>query len=201
MRLSGLQEKVRDLFLIGCYTSLRYDQFSKIEKGCISHTAKGNHVIRIKQGKVNKMVVIPILNEELITLLEKYDYTVPKISSQKMNENLKVICKELSNHLPSLRILERTRLTKLEREDEEAGKVKFKYDDRGYPIKHRWELISCHTARRTCLTNMYLSRKFTNLQMMSVSGHKKEETFLKYIRLSLDEKADDVANAAADGIF
>ena len=31
--------------------------------------------------------------------------------------------------------------------------------------------------------------------------YKKEETFLKYIRLSLDEKADDVADAASDGLF
>ena len=36
---------------------------------------------------------------------------------------------------------------------------------------------------------------------MSVSGNKKEETFLKYIRLSLNEKADDVADAASDGLF
>ena len=32
-------------------------------------------------------------------------------------------------------------------------------------------------------------------------GYKKEETFLKYIRLLLDEKSDDVANAASDGSF
>ena len=36
---------------------------------------------------------------------------------------------------------------------------------------------------------------------MSVSGHKKEETFNKYIRLTLDEKADDVASVAVDGLF
>ena len=33
------------------------------------------------------------------------------------------------------------------------------------------------------------------------SGHKKEETCLRYIRLTLDEKADDVANAASVGLF
>lgn len=32
-------------------------------------------------------------------------------------------------------------------------------------------------------------------------GYKKQETFLKYIRLTLDGKADDVANAASDGLF
>ena len=46
-----------------------------------------------------------------------------------------------------------------------------------------------------------MHRHFGLSQIMSVSGHKKEETFLKYIRLSLDEKADDVASAAFDGLF
>lgn len=48
---------------------------------------------------------------------------------------------------------------------------------------------------------MYLSQKFTTQQMMSVSGHKKEDTFKKYVRLSNDEKADEVARAAVDGLF
>lgn len=33
--------------------------------------------------------------------------------------------------------------------------------------------------------------------MMSVSDHTKEETFMKYIRLFMDEKANDVTEAAA----
>ena len=37
--------------------------------------------------------------------------------------------------------------------------------------------------------------------MMSVSGHEKEKTFLKYIRLSLDEKVDNVSDATPDGLF
>lgn len=36
---------------------------------------------------------------------------------------------------------------------------------------------------------------------MNISGQKNEETFLKYISLSLDEKADDKVQAAADGLF
>ena len=43
---------------------------------------------------------------------------------------------------------------------------------------------------------------FTNIrQIMNISGHKKEETFMRYVRLSLDEKADEIANIAADGLF
>ena len=48
---------------------------------------------------------------------------------------------------------------------------------------------------------MYLSQKFTVPQMMSVSGHKTETMFYKYVKLSLDEYADSVASAAVDGLF
>lgn len=64
-----------------------------------------------------------------------------------------------------------------------------------------WALVSSHTARRSCITNMVLSKKFTIQQMMSVSGHKTPEMFNRYVKLSLDEVADNVASAACDGLF
>ena len=201
MSLSGLKEQVRDVFLIACFTALRYSDFRKIKKGCIGFTEKGTKVIRIVQQKTKGQVVIPIINDELETLLKKYDYTVPDVCGQIINRYIKEICKDLSETLPSLGVKLRTLLTKTERDGISSGKLVFEFDKEGFPVKPRYELISCHTARRTAITNMYLSGKFSTRQIMSVSGHKKEETFLKYIRLSLDEKADDVANAAADGLF
>ena len=141
------------------------------------------------------------INEELEVLLKKYDYNVPSLSEQKINDCIKLVCEHVSKTVPSLCKRERTRLTKTERELLEKGKREFEFDAEGYPVKPRWELVCCHTARRTAITNMYLSGKFSTRQIMSVSGHKKEDTFLKYIRLSLDEKADDVASAASDGLF
>lgn len=199
--LTGMKEKARDLFLIACYTALRYSDFSKIKRGCIGVTEKGTTVIRLIQQKTLGQVVIPIINEELEMLLKKYDYNVPSLSEQKINDNIKLVCEQVSKTVPSLCRKERTLLTKTERELLDKGKRVFEFDDEGYPIKPRWELVCCHTARRTAITNMYLSGKFSTRQIMSVSGHKKEETFLKYIRLSLDEKADDVASAAFDGLF
>lgn len=201
MELTGLKEVVRDWFLIGCYTSLRYDEFSKIEKGCMGYTEKGTKVIRIRQGKVFSKVVIPIINEELEILLEKYNYTAPKLNEQVINRYIKEICRNLSDTIPSLGVKLRTLLTKTELKGVAAGRLKFEQDSAGCYVKPRWALVACHTARRTAITNMYLSGQFTPRQIMSVSGHKKEETFIKYIRLSLDEKADEVANAACDGLF
>ena len=201
MPLTGLKEQVRDLFLIACYTALRYSDFSKIKKGCIGYTSSKTHVIRLSQQKTQKPVVIPILNEELVALLEKYDYNAPDVCEQIINRYIKEICQELSETVPSLGVKVRTLLTKTEREGMEKGRLTFEFDDEGYPVKPRYELVACHTARRTAITNMYLSQKFTTQQMMSVSGHKKEDTFKKYVRLSNDEKADEVARAAVDGLF
>ncbi|MCC8071266.1 MAG: hypothetical protein LIO90_05635 [Bacteroidales bacterium] len=41
-------------------------------------------------------------------------------------------------------------------------------------------------------TNMYLTHQFTRLQMMHVSGHLTEKTFMYYIKLSSDEIADEI---------
>ena len=39
---------------------------------------------------------------------------------------------------------------------------------------------------------MYLSNKFTIVQMMHVSGHKTQKTFMAYIKLSSEEIADEI---------
>ena len=47
-----------------------------------------------------------------------------------------------------------------------------------------YDCMTSDTARRTGVTNMYLSHKYTILQMMHVSGHKTQKTFMDYIQLS-----------------
>ena len=205
LTLSGFEEQVRDVFLIGCFTALRYSDYSRIKKENIGFTNSGTKVIRIKQEKTAGTVVIPILDERLEALLKKYDYNVPEVLDQSLNRTIKEICKRLSETVPSLGKKERTVLNLKERRAEVEARKKgvelFEYDGQGYPIRPRWELVASHTARRSCITNMYLSKKFSVQQMMSVSGHKTETMFYKYVKLSLDEYADSVASAAVDGLF
>lgn len=49
------------------------------------------------------MVTIPILNENLITICEKYGYNIPKANEQVLNRYIKDILKDLSEQLPSLK--------------------------------------------------------------------------------------------------
>lgn len=205
MNLTGLQEKVRDVFLIGCYTAQRISDYSRIDEHCITTTPKGTRVIKLEQVKTKSMVVIPILDPKLEILLKKYDYNLPSLDFVVFNRNLKKICHRLSETVPSLAVMERTILNKkevsMEQKAKQDGKEIFQYDEQGFPIKPRWKLVASHTARRTAVTNMFLSGKYNIQQMMHVSGHKKEKTFLSYIKLSLDEIADNVASASSDGLF
>lgn len=184
---------------------MRFSDYGFIEKSNIGYTHKGTKVIRITQDKTGGNVVIPIMDERLESLLKKYDYNVPSVLGQSLNRSIKQICKRLSETAPTLRKKERTILTLKERKAEVAAKKKgetlFEYDEQGYPIRPRWELVASHTARRSCITNMYLSKKFSVQQMMSISGHKTESMFYKYVKLSLDEYADTVADAAQDELF
>lgn len=205
MPLDGFYEQVRDVFLIGCFTALRFGDYCSIEDRDIGFTARGTKVIRMTQKKTSAPVVIPITDDRLEALLKKYDYNVPDIWGESLNRAIKQICKKLSETVPSLASKERTLLKLHEKRAESKAKKKgeslFEYDEKGYALKPRWALVSSHTARRSCVTNMYLSKKFTVHQMMSVSGHKTEAMFYKYVKLSLDEYADNVASAACDGLF
>ena len=201
MELVGLEEEVRDAFLIACYTGQRHSDFSQLKTSCFDTIFDGKMVIRKVQTKTTTQVVIPILDNKLKIILEKYNYKVPEIGDIVMNRYLKRIGEKLSHTVKSLGKDVKTILTKDEREAEKSKKKTFRRDEDGNVIKYKWELIVTHTGRRTCATNMYLSRKYTTREMMLVTGHKKEENFVKYIKLSLDEEAHKLAMISDGEMF
>ena len=136
--------------------------------------------------------------EKNLEIAEKYNYEIPKVSDVILNRYVKKILKDLSKTVPSLAKLERTVLTMRERTMEERGEVSFRRDAKGYVVKPRYDLVSSHTARRSGITNLYLTGLFDEVQMMSVSGHKDAKTFREYVKLSSDEIADAIAKKLAD---
>ena len=196
MPLTGTQEVYRDVFLIGCYTCQRFSDYSRIEAGSIYTTERGTRIIELTQQKTGNKVFVPILTENLETLLAKYDYTVPTISDVVLNRYIKEILKQLAQTVPSLAVTERTVLTMKERVKQERGEAQYTTDAQGYTIKPRYELVTTHTARRTGITLLYKSRLFDIPQMMHVSGHKDPKIFLEYIKLSGKEIADEISSKA-----
>jgi integrase len=165
-------EKVRDLFIIGCYTGLRFGDLHQITTKNIQPDPQNpdDLYLTIKQTKTGKPVTIPIPNV-LWEILGKYDNILPKpISNQKTNLFLKEICQML----PVLNEITEIEFTKA------GAKV--------YENYRKYELISTHTARRSFATNAYLAKQ-QPLNIMAVTGHLTEKSFNRYIRVTPMEKA------------
>jgi len=167
-------ELARDIFLIGCFTALRFSDYSRIQKDNLSTTSEGNKVLNIISRKTGEKVTIPIWHWILEELLIKYDYTVPKIYEQKLNKHIKDV-----GELVEINEL-------IEVENIKGGmKVTTKIT--------KFKLIMTHTARRSGATNMY-KRKIPTIDIMKITGHKTESSFLKYIRVTKEETADRIIN-------
>lgn len=192
MPLDGLEAQVRDLFLVGCYTCQRYSDYSALSANNFTTTSRGTKVVRLIQKKTNTPVVVPIMNDNLLRIAERYNFKIPSITDVILNRYIKDILKRLSETVPSLLNTEVTKLTMRERNMEERGDVEFMRNEDGEVIKYRYDLVTSHTARRSGITNLYLTGLFDIVQMMSISGHKDQRTFLEYIKLSSDEIADKI---------
>ncbi len=169
-------DKYRDLFLVGCYTGLRWEDYKSIKKDDFTTSPKGNPVLVVRAAKTGIRVVIPFIWKHLQDILEKYDYNLPKVSEQKFNKYIKMACLSAGINAPIV-------IT--------SGKYL-----REEPYE-KWELVSSHTARRSACTNMFL-RGIPTIAIMKISGHKKESTFMKYIKVSAEENADYIAENYAE---
>ena len=159
-------EVVRDVFIVGCYTGLRYSDLSNLNSENID-VASGN--IHIKQKKVHRAVTIPMLDYVPI-ILEKYNYMLPKIPQHKFNIAIKEIGK-LANINIKVEIVNK------------------KGNSRITAVYEKWELISSHTCRRSFCTNMFRSG-FPAEELMKISGHKSSSAFMRYIKIDGAESAD-----------
>lgn len=192
MPLTGLQEQVRDIFLVGCYTCQRVSDYNNISPDSFTTTAKGTPIIRLTQQKTHTEVKIPIMNPNLQAICEKYGYNLPSVVDVILNRYIKEILKELSETVPSLAVKVRTKLTMKQRKQEDDGRITVERNSKGEVMMPRYNCVTTHTARRSGITNMYLTHKYTILQMMHVSGHKTQKIFMDYIKLSSDEIADEI---------
>lgn len=157
-------ESVRDWFIIGAYTGLRYSDLKRLSKGNIKA-----HTIEIKTKKTGEIVIIPIARK-VKEILQKYDYQLPRlISNQKFNKSIKQVCKLAKINEP-ISI------------EETKGKLQL------HKTEPKYNLVSAHTARRSFATNAYLSGLPT-INIMKMTGHTTEKSFLSYIKITKEENA------------
>lgn len=157
--LCGTHALVRDIFIVGCHTGMRFSDYSRLSINDVS-----DGVIHFITQKCKTPVDIPA-HPRVLDILNKYGGSIPKISGQKFNAYIKDVCKEAG-------INESIVVRK-------SGK---------HVRCEKWELVSSHTARRTGLTNMYKAG-IPIYRCMMISGHKTEQVFLTYLRITQEENA------------
>lgn len=230
MKLDGILEQVRDIWCLGFFSSQRVSDYSKLSKENFRQTPSGLKVIVLKQQKTGKNLMVPILDERVFELCEKYDYKFPMLTRDTQNRFIKIVARELSESVPSLKEWCKTMIGLRERQKEESyksmrkrveegeilrgeeakrykkmkeyadehnsGEYLYKRDFAGNIIRQKWELITCHTSRRSAITAMYDSGIYDLKDIMSVSGHQTLKNVERYLKRDTITQAERLAEKA-----
>jgi len=168
--LTGQDEKIRDLFLIGFFTGQRFSDYSGIKPNQI----KGGAVF-FRQKKTGAMVQIDldmfsgIVPQTLGDLLAKYGNQSPTLTSGAngsviFNRSIKFLCR-------------RAEITsKVEWITTNGGQVKTE-------TKEKWQVVSSHTCRRSFCT-IWAKLGLPLADIASATGHTTEKQLRTYIGLS-----------------
>ena len=164
--------KARDLYCFSCFTGLRYSDITQLKHEHI----KGNVILK-KIQKTKEVEKIP-LNDFAIEILNKYKdlplYALPHISGQKANKYIKEACKLAEIATPVVKTESR------------GGKVI-------EIIKPKYEFITMHTGRKTFVTNSLILGMNVKA-IKGITGHKKDSTFEKYLKIVEEYKKTEMDN-------
>jgi len=162
-------EQARDVFILGCYTGMRYSDLNNLKPENIV-----NDCIEFVSYKTTKPQIIP-LTEVSRLIVNKYKSRngfLPVISNQKLNDYIKEACEIIGIDTPTQR-------------------VKFKRKLRLQQTLPKYEFISSHTARRTFGT-LYLNDGGSIHILKDIYAHSKIETTLQYIGWTRNDIKEDM---------
>lgn len=168
--LNALTEKdslIRDLFIIGIETGLRFSDFIRIKSEYIADNKLTINPIKTISNKKNK-VQIP-LSSKFRAILKNRD-GIPPIYEEDLTEFNRIV-RELAKKagINSEVVIYRNIGGK---QIEEVYK--------------KYELVSSHTCRRTFCTLKFLGKMPAHV-IMKFTGHKTERSFMRYLKLGNEE--------------
>lgn len=165
-------ENARDWLLISIYSGQRISDFMRFTSDMIFEDENNRSFIIFTQVKTGHEMYLP-LREEIKTILNKRNGAFPrKISDQKYNDYIKLVCKEA--------IIDTICKGKKRECVAPKGQKPTKYDYRNVVGDfEKWELITSHIGRRTFATLNYGIVPTPDL--MYFTGHTTEKEFLNYI--------------------
>lgn len=173
LNLEGEEEQARDLFIFQLSSCQRYSDIYKLCGTDLKEYINGD-TISIVQKKTKAKVSFPV-NDKAKSVLEKYNYVLPKLTNDKINKLLKKICKKANLkeviHCVELR-----------------GGDTYEYD------AEKWQLIGTHTTRRTFISNAIKDNVDTSI-IRKISGHKSATAFERYNRIDADDAVQALLKA------
>jgi len=166
--------QVRDVYCFGCFTGLRFSDIQALN----SSNIMGDYISMTILKTRTLSHVIPLIDPAK-AILKKYkdtiSYPLPVISLQKNNEYIKECCELVKIDTP-------TTITRY---------IGRKRRDTTLP---KYQLITSHTARKTFITNSLLLGMNERV-VRSITGHMKESSFNKYVKLTEEYKKDKINDA------
>lgn len=168
-------DRVRDLFLFHIFTGQRTSDVKKYSKNQLGETQKGNIVWKLVQTKTQKSVEIPLCTKAK-NILVKYEFELPRISTQRLNDYVKEIGKLIGMDEKETITLHYGRELKSQE-------------------KLRYEELSTHTGRRTFMTLCNYSGINSSI-IDSIAGFSKNTMQSRYTKRDHDKSVE-----LLDGVF
>lgn len=132
LKLSGMDEKIRDSFIIQCFSGMRDSdmQNSAIERIDIDYKEE---IVTVITQKKDRTISFP-MSEEVVSILKKYNGSFPlRASTTHFNRRIKKICEQAGI--------------------DETVMYKRPGTDKVFKVP-KWTLVATHTGRRSTVSRM-----------------------------------------------
>jgi integrase len=166
-------DRARDLYCFGCLTGMRFSDISTLRYEHINH----DYIVKnmVKTDEEGRIPILPLAKQ----IIEKYRdgrfYPLPQLSNAKLNKHIKTCCEKAGITTPTI-------------------KIRYKGNVREEKAYSKHKLITAHTARKTFITLAYFYGMDTKI-IKSITGHKTDKNFDKYLLLSDEMKKDSLMKA------
>lgn len=170
-----IQEKARDLFLIGAWTALRISDVLSLKEENFDFD---RNTINLQIKKTGSQLAIP-LHPVVKEIFKKYDGVLPRLQEPTINKEIKKVCADIESLKKEVSI------------EETKGNVQ---EVKTYK---KYDRVTTHSARRSFASNMF-RRNIPVHQIMAITDHKKEADFFRYIGVTNDEIAQSFSKMFDD---
>lgn len=151
-------DNARALFLLACYTGLRFSDLVSIRAEHLRGTS-----LRLTTKKTRETVTVPLQAPALSIVNKMLAGEVHPITNQRLN-----YLKELGQ---------------LAGIDTPVEVIRFRGGHRESTTQAKWERLGCHTGRRTFVT-LSLERGLRPELVMKITGHRSWRSFQRYVNIT-----------------